>query len=118
MGGLQRVRALVQMLADELHQLDAGRRDGEEEPEIGQRTPCASEVSYRLDALAAVARRYSKLRRRRTQCLAAAKFADPGWDIMINLFAAGVDPLPAAWHRTGTRPDHGPRRSGGALLRA
>lgn len=43
--------------------------------------------------LAALARRYLKLRRQRERGFPAGLFADPGWDLLLDLFAARQEGL-------------------------
>ncbi|NLS26809.1 hypothetical protein S2M10_17960 [Sphingomonas sp. S2M10] len=91
MGQLHRARALVQMLADEL-ELPSG---------MASRVLLAAPLHQDLlpnerdprgeGALAVVVRRYAKLRRKRIHYLHADVFADPAWDIMLDLFAASLE---------------------------
>ena len=91
MAQLHRARALVQMLADEL-ELPSG---------MASRVLLAAPLHQDLlpnepdpkseGALAVVVRRYAKLRRKRIHYLHADVFADPAWDIMLDLFAASLE---------------------------
>lgn len=78
-----RLRSLMRQLADELG--------------ICEFVPAApvlvgSPGADRSDVvLAAAARRYLRLRRERDALLGARLFADPAWDLLLDLFAAGVE---------------------------
>lgn len=91
MNELQRIGALARMLADELQRVGGAHIGALPAQAFDQDLLPAGTRAATRQELAAAARRYSKLRRRREQYFQSDIFADPAWDIMIDLFAAGVE---------------------------
>lgn len=91
MGELQRIRALVQLLTDELA-LPPVAQDCAAHMGIPRQDllPVAMPSTSR-EALIVAIRRYAKMRRKRGHYLQANVFADPAWDILLDLFAASLE---------------------------
>lgn len=85
------MRDLVQMLADELRHVSSAQVGVGPVAAIEQDLLPAGARIVTREELAAAARRYAKLRRRRDHYFPVDVFADPAWDIIIDLFAAGVE---------------------------
>ena len=80
---------MAHSLAQHLTEIDAATR-AQHQPQVpgaGERSP--SEPGRR--DLAATARHYLRCRRRREGVLAGELFADPAWDLLLDLFACASE---------------------------
>lgn len=86
MRSLERLSQLAQDLADELSEATTSHEEADQ-------SLCASgsQQARSDNSLAEVARRYLRLRRERDALFPERLFADPAWDILLDLFAAGVE---------------------------
>lgn len=85
---LLRMTALVRMLANEINQVQAMDREVASAVDIEQDLAPPALEGDRSAQLAALARRYAKLRLKRGELFVSNLFADPAWDMLIDLFAA------------------------------
>ncbi|PVX30957.1 winged helix DNA-binding protein [Sphingomonas pokkalii] len=88
MGDLRRMSTLVRMLADEIHRAEDLFASDTSAAEIEQDLLPDTPAVQPIESLAKAARRYARLRQRRAALFTSDLFADPAWDILIDLFAS------------------------------
>ena len=90
---LERLSTEVARIAETLARLTRADRDGEAPvtPIVGDRTTSFGAVPTAVVPTAAEVRRVIRARRLRDQFFGAALFEDPGWDMLLDLYAAELE---------------------------